>query len=197
MGLGELYWKFICKFKDFYNGYNKSKKDNLQKQLQWFYDYLAIFENKKYFHKAALPQLNRGDIILVELGENIGAEFSGRHYCVVLRDCAESNDKIFVLPLTSKRPKAYNDSKDTIYVKFNKIYGLGNSSDGTIWKTCYANILNVRNIDKTRIIYPIDRGIPKLNNGDLRKISHKIVTHLALRKDLLYKETELKKLKKH
>lgn len=199
MYLDELYWKFICKFKNFYVGHNKTdddKKEKLETKLKWFYDYLGIFENKKHLQPQGVPKFERGNIILVELGANVGDEFSGRHYCVVLRDCPVEQSKIFILPLTSKRPKAYSDEKDTIYVKFKRIYGLGTEEDGNTWKTCYANILNVRNIDKTRIIFPIQRGIPNMSSGDLRKISYKIVTHIALRRDLLDKKTELKKVKK-
>ena len=61
---------------------------------------------------------------------------------------------------------------------------------------CWCNILNIRSISKSRIIYPIDRGIPKIYNSQLKEISFRIVSQIGLRGDLYTKEKKYKKIVK-
>jgi len=56
-----------------------------------------------------------GEIYEVEFGENVGDEFSGRHFAMVLQNSSPSNSKVLVIPITS-RFEEYN-SKYTIKVQ--------------------------------------------------------------------------------
>lgn len=48
----------------------------------------------------------RGTIVYAKLGVNIGSEFSGNHFCIVLnRKDHKGNELITVVPLTSKSTK--------------------------------------------------------------------------------------------
>ena len=191
---GYNYWNFLSKIKNYYhgniNGSEKTLKE-LKNRLEWFNNYFNLFNNHKYLQKQELPDLYRGDVVLVELGFNIGMEFGGRHYCIVLRDSAKNNKRVVVLPITSKKPSDYNKFKDTIYIQFNDIKFLHRSEDyytETKFKR-WCNILNVKTISKSRIIYPIQRNLPHVNKRISKKkmseISNKIISEIALREDLL------------
>ena len=66
-----------------------------------------------------------GEIYEVEFGENIGDEFSGIHFAMVLQNSSPSNSKVLVIPISS-RIDEYN-IQFTIdvesYVKGNRITG--------------------------------------------------------------------------
>lgn len=109
---------------------------------------------------------------------------------MVLRDAPKGQDQVFVLPITSKKPKNYNPSLNGIYIEFPPISGFNGYIDphdpthidsGKHW----ANILNVRNISKARIHYPT-----KIRNVDAKQlnlISNCIIANIALRRDFLEK----------
>ncbi len=54
-----------------------------------------------------------GEIYEVDFGMNPGTEFSGRHLAICLRNSVPSQEKMLVIPLTTKF-KAYNISKEDI-----------------------------------------------------------------------------------
>ena len=191
--LGNIYWTFISRIKNYYNGYKNSKiekQEVLRKKFLWLTNYVSISDDSNTLHKKDVPDLKRGNIILVELGDNLGMEFGGKHHCVVLRDCPSSQDQVFVLPITSKKPKKFNPHYNGIYIEFNKIRGFNgykhatdphHKDNGKHW----ANILSVRNISKSRVYYPTKiRNVPE---SDLNKISNCVIANIALRRDLLMK----------
>lgn len=51
-----------------------------------------------------------GDVILVELGYNIGHEYGGKHFCIVMKDNHKLDKNVIVLPLTSQSPKNTQDA---------------------------------------------------------------------------------------
>lgn len=200
---GYDYWNFICKLKNYYHG-NSNVGEETKKEvfgrIEWFNDYFNIFQNSKFFQNEAqpLPDLVRGNIILAELGFNIGMEFGGRHYCIVLKNSSIRSKRVLILPITTQKPSDYDTFKDTLYIEFDKIRGLnatkdiGNPNGHKRW----VNILNIRTISKNRIIYPVDRGIPTMTKGQMRDISSRIVSQIAIRGDLLTIDKKYKRLKK-
>jgi len=62
------------------------------KKLQkiWEVDYKSRFEARV------------GEIYEVEFGENVGDEFSGRHFAMVLQNSSASNTNVLVIPITSR-----------------------------------------------------------------------------------------------
>lgn len=180
------YWSLHCKLRDYVNTAPRNTlklKESLWNKLQWIKLSLNLYENKDFLHNGLLSDLKRGDVILVELGENIGKEFSGQHPAVVLRDCPQEIEQVFILPLTSKKPKSYNPSIKGIYMEFKKIPGMKgyqhatnrfHKDNGKHW----CNILNVRNISKHRICFP---PTPCCMDGkDLDRISKTIRKQIAL-----------------
>lgn len=85
------------------------------------------FENKKNSREAWLRRLQIywnsrtsphfitrvGEIYEVDFGMNPGTEFSGRHLAICLRDSVPSQEKMLVVPLTTKF-KEYNIADEDI-----------------------------------------------------------------------------------
>ena len=196
------YWNLICKLRNYFHGnkqVGKIKEKEVAGRIEWFNNYFNIFQNPKYFQdvKHPLPNLIRGNIILAELGFNIGMEFGGRHYCIVLKNSSINNQRVLVLPITTQKPSDYEKFKDTIYVEFDGINGLNavKDKDNPNGHKRWVNILNIRTISKNRIIYPIERGIPNMTKGQMREISLRIISQIAMRIDLIKLDKEYKKLK--
>lgn len=81
---------------------NHLKKANLISY--WLKDYIRYIENEETFSCDKLKKYNRGDIIKVNLGFNIGNEEGGLHYCVVLDVInAKKYSTLTVVPLTSQK----------------------------------------------------------------------------------------------
>lgn len=186
MTLEEIYRNFIEKFNNYYTSSQVSEK--LYNRIAWLCTSVSIWLNCNSLHDRELPALRRGNIILVEIGENFGMEFSGRHHCIVLRNSPIEQDQVLVLPITSKKPKNYQPNNNGIYLEFPRINGFNGFTDpndpnhpdtGKHW----ANILNVRNISKSRIHYPT--RIINVDNAQLNKISNSIVANIALKRNLL------------
>lgn len=142
----------------------------IEKYMNW----LLIKTKKVYeepnFNPSSIPELKRGDVILVNLGFNIGDEYGGEHVAIVLRDSNINSKRVLILPITSQEPKNKNNP---IYVKIGNISGL----DPT--KIHWANIFNVHSVSKQRIIYP---PTPKKVDGKiLTRISGAIKSQIALR----------------
>lgn len=197
------YWNLICKLKNYYNGnrvVGEEKAKEVSGRIDWFTNYFNLFQNPNIFKdsRQPLPDLIRGNIILVELGFNIGMEFGGRHYCIVLKNSSIKSKRVLVLPITTQKPSDYESFKNTIYMEFDRIKGLnakkdiGNPNGHKRW----VNILNIRSISKNRIIYPVERGIPNMTKGQMRDISLRIISQIAMRSDLIRIDKEYKKLEK-
>jgi len=186
-----LYTNLLNCLQSFYSNVNQtisSEAKKLENKLNWLIQYVSISENPSFLHNRQVPDLKRGNIILVEIGDNLGMEFSGRHHCIVLRDSPIGQDQVFVLPITSKKPGRFTPNYNGIYIEFPAMRGFNGFSDnnnpqhpdtGKHW----ANILNVRNISKSRIVYPTK--IRTIENGQLNRISECIIANIALRRDLL------------
>lgn len=197
----DLMCQFLYDFKNYF--LNQNLEDNItlknaKNRLEWMINYVGITNNKYYLQKDELPNLERGHIVLAELGFNLGKEFGGRHYCIVLRDSSEKNERVLVLPITTQKPSDYEKYQKTLYIEFDSLPHMKRTSDkhSKDGLKRWCNILNIRSISKSRIIYPIDRGIPKIRESQLKEISFRIVSQIGLRNDLYIKEKRCKKLDK-
>lgn len=91
--------------------YNKSNKivKSIIKSNYIFKDNKYIFNNQeismedvKILMKYVL--LKRGNVVWIDFGFNIGNEFGGMHPAIILKNF---DNEIFVLPISSKKPKEY------------------------------------------------------------------------------------------
>ena len=139
--------------------------------FEWLSVKTELLNNEFSFDPAVLPYYKRGEVILINLGFNIGEEYGGKHYAIVLRDSRKKHGKIFVLPITSQVPK---NKHLPIYVEIGSIVGLARD------KHHWANILNIVNISKQRVV-DISKPL-KVNDRILNRISGAVIKQIALRK---------------
>ena len=93
---------FIPKTVDFNN---KSNLRSLKSQLEWIKRQLEYSEfSSEYKLRIACK---RGEIFEFDWGVNVNAEFSNRHYGVVLRDSGEHEPLVLVCPLKTNRYGAH------------------------------------------------------------------------------------------
>ncbi|MHB8156364.1 MAG: type II toxin-antitoxin system PemK/MazF family toxin [Desulfocucumaceae bacterium] len=144
--------------------------DKIEKYLNWLVKKTKHIKEEPVFEPNTLPKYIRGDVILVDLGFNIGDEFGGEHYAVVLRDSNQDKKmkRVLILPITSKEPQ----NKYGIYLEIGKILGLGEHH--------WANIFNIINISKQRIIG--SSQVKRVDGKILTRISGAIVSQVAIRK---------------
>ena len=139
-------------------------------ELKLFLEYVYIMlkknisilkENIEYREKGIsnpLMKLKRGDVVWVDFGYGIGAEFRYFHYAVVL---AVEDNQVIVIPLTSSDTRVGKTQMmiDIGYIEKIASERETNEKDN---KKSYALIKSIRSISITRII------IPKRNDRKLR-----------------------------
>ena len=70
----------------------------------WLKDYIKYIKDEKNFNPINLKTYERGDIIKVNLGFNIGSEMGGLHYYVVIDKKNNRNSPVVtVIPLSSQK----------------------------------------------------------------------------------------------
>jgi len=75
----------------------------------WQKDYINYIKDENAFNPINLKTYERGDIIKVNLGFNIGSELGGLHYCVVLDKKNNRNSPVItVIPLSSQKTTKVN-----------------------------------------------------------------------------------------
>lgn len=92
----------------------------------WLRDYKNYLKNEKKFNAKYLPAYERGSIVKVNLGFNIGTEFGGMHYAVVLSNSSKTNPNLIVLPLKSFKEGRKIHSKSEIFLGtelYNRLLG--------------------------------------------------------------------------
>lgn len=76
-----------------------------EKRGKIFIDWLTT--NNKYlvweesFDPSYLRAYKRSEIVLAQFGFNVGAEYGGMHYAVVIKDSSKNNPNVNVVPLSS------------------------------------------------------------------------------------------------
>lgn len=106
---------------------NPELMSNADKLAYWIEDYCNLLKAEKTFKPCFLKKYERGDIIQVNLGYNIGNEEGGLHYCVVIdNNNPKSSGIITVIPLTSNKEKPLKffevDLHDDVYSSFELKY---------------------------------------------------------------------------
>ena len=119
-------------------------------------------EYAKYAEKnKTVMRLNAGEIYEVDFGINVNAEFSYRHYALVLADSLENNPLVLVCPLKSNNKGAHPASD----------INLGYISCLDTTHESLAVINQIRTIDKLRIFRkPIISNKNRLNDSGTRLI---------------------------
>lgn len=121
------------------------------------------------FDPTYLRKYKRSEIVLANFGFNVGAEYGGMHYAVVVRDSSKTNPNINVVPLSS-----LEDEEDPNEIHKDRV-SLGVIEDIN-QKNAVAIPDQMRSISKIRIFKPRkskDRAF-KLTNDQMDLIDEKI-----------------------
>ena len=121
---------------------NKSaiKQDGMRSQLEWIKRQLEYADFSERY--TLRYDLKRGEIYEIDWGINVNAEFSNRHFGVVLVDSDASNPLVTVCPLKSKHSSFINPKSD---VDLGYIPDLGNKI------STVAVVNQIRTVDKLRV----------------------------------------------
>ncbi|MDK9866685.1 type II toxin-antitoxin system PemK/MazF family toxin [Staphylococcus sp. IPLA37010] len=98
--------------------YEKSHDKNLKLLYMphWIEFYSASLKNEVLRKQKYYKTFSKGAIIYVKLGSNIGSEFSGNHFCVVLDNKDNKmKETITIVPLSSKNNKNYIKLNTTLF----------------------------------------------------------------------------------
>lgn len=178
--------------KDKYTYFEDSKLDESRTLLY------EIKEKPTYFKRYA-----RGRIVKVKFGVNIGSEFSGDHYAIVIsKGDTMMNPVLHVIPLTSKKHhynikidkllynEAYiNELNDRLLAEkdlktINKIKRCIKYYNNKQHKISYACVKHLKTISKLSICKPINEfdylDKLKVSNDVLRKIDDEIIKEYTM-----------------
>ena len=178
--------------KDKYTEFEKSKLNESETLL---YE-ISVKPNR-------FKRYSRGQIVKVKFGVNIGSEFSGDHYAVVIsKQDTMLNPIIHVIPLTSQKHN-YNIELDNLLYneeEINKLIKLlANEQDKNNIKKIiqcikyysnrrdkisYACIKHLKTVSKLSVCKPINEfdylNKIKMSNSLLRKIDEEIIKEYTL-----------------
>ncbi|MDD3262789.1 MAG: type II toxin-antitoxin system PemK/MazF family toxin [Candidatus Absconditabacteria bacterium] len=133
--------------------------------LDWFYEKLCINFNKNCLSL----KLNKGDIVFVNLGKNIGSELNKNRPCLVYSlKKANFGDTVVVLPLKTYKGK-FNNSFNVL-LKLEDVDGL--------FKDSIVDILAIKQVSKKRI----NKRIGKLKDYILLEIDEKVLNNFGIKK---------------
>lgn len=103
----------------------------------WLNQYYGYIKGEPTFKPQFCPALVKGNIVKVNFGFNLGNEFGGLHYAIVMNDSSVNNGVVTVIPLRSLKPTECPDTLrgndiylgDELYsLLTGKIQGLHQSS---------------------------------------------------------------------
>ncbi|MDD7045342.1 MAG: type II toxin-antitoxin system PemK/MazF family toxin [Anaerococcus sp.] len=140
--------------------------------VYWLNDYIKYLKFENRFSASYLPIYKYGSVIDVNLGFNVGDEFGGKHYCVVLNKNDNKKNKLLtVVPLSSlKENKTIKDlNKSEVYLG-SSLYDLLTMKYKTEINT-YKKMIEELYADKNIDINNLERGINKTEKR-LNKIKH-------------------------
>lgn len=96
---------------------DEKQQSRADKLCYWLNDYMKFLEYEDKFDPTRLKKYDRGDIVRVHLGYNIGSEQGGLHYAVVIQDNARLSPVVTIVPLTSIKP-----TKDLEHLRPGEIF---------------------------------------------------------------------------
>lgn len=81
---------------------NDEENKRSDKIAQWIENWVKYLKIEQVFNPRSIQALKRGSIVYADFGFNVGREYGGLHYAIVLNKTdARSNHLLHVLPLTS------------------------------------------------------------------------------------------------
>lgn len=162
---------------------NPSTLNKADKLSYWLEDYSNYLSFEDQFKPNMLKSYERGDVIKVNLGYNIGNEEGGLHYCIVIdKHNSKSSGILTVIPLTSDKGKTLHFSEvnlgNEIFQNFSKKYEslkqkfteqLSTISSDT------SKYIPIKELEKTtenlKLLQKIDNELQKMKKGSIAIVS--------------------------
>lgn len=145
-----------------------------QKLLKWIEIQSKYLHWEETFDPTYLIKYNRGDVIFANFGFNVGSEFGGPHYAVVLDDNSKTSNTLMVVPLSSLDE---GESKDDLHEMDAYLGVIPDINE----KEVFARIAQMRPLSKIRIYDPKKARDPKikLTSDQLDIIDKKIIKYFT------------------
>lgn len=125
----------INKIQDLLDNLLDTEPSKADKLSYWLEDYSNYLSFEDTFMPDKLQRYKRGDIIKVDFGFRVGAEFGGLHYCVVLDNYNPIKaTTLTVVPLSSlKKPNDVNHlPKDRVFLGLDLSYKISEKAKNSI-----------------------------------------------------------------
>lgn len=149
---------------------DNKKSDTIKKLSEWLNIWTLYLHLEENFNSTKLRKYERGDIIHVNFGFNIGSEIGGSHYAIVIeKNNDQCNETIMTVPLRSEigeldeKEVLANLRKHEVLLGKN-ILPIGEAKNNY----SIAKINQIKAISKLRItrpkkdsdiVYPIDKNV--------------------------------------
>ncbi|MBP3953628.1 type II toxin-antitoxin system PemK/MazF family toxin [Bacillus suaedae] len=137
--------------------------------IEWLENQNKYLEWEENFDPSYLRAYKRSEIIFANFGFNVGAEYGGMHYGVVIKDSSKHNPNVNVVPLTSLEEGETEENlhRDRLFI--GQITGLNK-------KNSVAIPDQMRPISKIRIVKPKKayHQIFKLTNDQMDLLDERI-----------------------
>lgn len=153
--------------------------------LDWLKVQNSYWAWEETFDPSKLINYNRADIVFMNLGFNVGAEFGGFHFGVVIADSPKNNPVLNIIPLSSLDEGETEADLHPLDLYLGVLPGLND-------KQAFAIPNQMRPISKLRIYKPrkISEKLGKLSPEQMDLIDRKILSMYT--KVKLPKEPEIK-----
>lgn len=149
--------------------------------IEWIKTRADYLGKEVDFKPTSLRAYSRGEVVLVNLGFNVGSEYGGEHFGIVVKDSNKANPGINVIPLTSYKDEREGDDLPELTeeeiensIHTNSVY-LGNLS-GINEKLSVALVDQMQYISKIKIKSPKSarQKVEKISDNQLNKLDDKI-----------------------
>jgi mRNA interferase MazF len=86
--------------------------------IDWLQTQNKYLDWEENFKPSYLRAYKRAEIVLAHFGFNVGAEYGGMHYAVVIKDSSKNNPNVNVVPLSSLKEgeTEENTHKDRVFL---------------------------------------------------------------------------------
>lgn len=115
--------------------------------LEWLGTQNKYLNWEQSFNPLRLKKYKRGEVVLAHFGFNVGAEYGGMHYAVIVKKDKKSNPVLNVVPLSSLK-----DGQAEADLHSEEVY-LG-SIEGLNEKEAFAIPNQMRPVSKIRVFKP-------------------------------------------
>ena len=138
----------------------------------WLTKWASYLQKEQRFNPSSIMAYKQGDIVLVEFGWRVGAEFGGRHYAIVLeKNNNPKNPLILLVPMSSYNPAKRKPHPSNVIL--GKCIG---STD------CFAVMSQIGYYSKIRIERPLSTSekIGKISAANLEEIKLRLLNTIGI-----------------